>query len=79
MKILRLPELLLKNGAYANFGFTPLTSIMQSQTITPIKKQELIEQGHNVNTKDGKGRIPIHYATYSKTARNNSNFITTQQ
>ncbi|MFV9874309.1 MAG: ankyrin repeat domain-containing protein [Rickettsia conorii subsp. raoultii] len=40
---IKAAELLLKNGADANFGFTPLTSIMQSQTITSIEKQELIE------------------------------------
>ena len=40
---IKAAELLLKNGADANFSFTPLTSIMQSQTITPIEKQELIE------------------------------------
>ncbi|BDU60492.1 hypothetical protein FLA4_09020 [Candidatus Rickettsia kotlanii] len=40
---IKAAELLLKNGTDANFGFTPLTSIMQSQTITPIAKQELIE------------------------------------
>nr|WP_232202768.1 ankyrin repeat domain-containing protein [Rickettsia montanensis] len=66
---IKAAELLLKNGADANFGFTPLTSIMQSQTITPIEKQELIEQGHDVNAKDEKGNTALFYASTKEIAK----------